>query len=234
MAIDASVGALVLLGALLHATWNAMVKADEDRLVALAAVFLTSGLAGLAAIPFVAAPAPEAWPWLAASVTIHVVYVAGLVGAYRHGDLSRVYPLARGCGPLLVAAVAGRLVDEHLSVPQVAGLLLASVGIVGLAFERGALGVGRSATLWALLTGLTIAAYTVADGIGGRLSGDPLGYTAWLFALHIPWIPLYALATRPEAVRRYATRSWARGIGGGLVSLASYGIAIWAMSVAPL
>ncbi|MGE0718334.1 MAG: EamA family transporter, partial [Alphaproteobacteria bacterium] len=74
----------------------------------------------------------------------------------------------------------------------------------------------------------------VADGIGGRLSGDPLGYTAWLFALHIPWVPLYALATRPEAVRRYATRSWARGIGGGLVSLASYGIAIWAMSVAPL
>ncbi|MCC7272681.1 MAG: EamA family transporter [Alphaproteobacteria bacterium] len=232
--MDAPVAALVLLGALLHATWNAMVKADGDRLLALAAVFLTSGVAGLLALPFVPAPAPDAWPWLAASVAIHVVYVVGLVGAYRHGDLSRVYPLARGCGPLLVALVAGRLVGEHLSNLQAAGLVLASLGIVGLALEPGALGVGRRATGWALLTGLTIAGYTVTDGIGGRLSGDPIGYTAWLFALHIPWIPLYALATRPAAVRAYARRNWARGTAGGLVSLASYGIAIWAMTAAPM
>ncbi|BBK41373.1 membrane protein [Allostella vacuolata] len=212
-----------------------MVKAGDDRLVALAAVFFTSGLAGLAALPFVQAPSPAAWPWLAASVVIHVLYVMGLVGAYRHGDLSRVYPLARGCGPLLVALVAGRLVGEHLSAWQVAGLVLASTGIVGLAMEPGAFGVGRRGTLWALFTGATIAGYTVADGMGGRLSGDAIGYTAWLFAFQIPVIPAYVLLTRPAAVRAYcAGGQWKRGTGGGMVALASYGIAIWAMSAAPM
>ncbi len=235
MAIDAAVGALVLVGALLHAIWNAMVKADEDRLVALAAVFLTSGLVGLAALPFVPVPAVAAWPWLAASVAIHVLYVAGLVGAYRHGDLSRVYPLARGCGPLLVALVAGRLVGEYLTAWQVAGLTLVSMGIVGLALEPGALGVGRRGTLWALFTGGTIAAYTVTDGMGGRVSGDPIGYIAWLFAFQVPFVPLYVYLRRSAAVRAYCrSGQWKRGAGGGMVALASYGIAIWAMSAAPM
>ncbi|BBK31043.1 EamA-like transporter family protein [Stella humosa] len=212
-----------------------MVKAGDDRLVALAAVFFASGVAGLAALPFVPVPAAAAWPWLAASVAIHVLYVAGLVGAYTHGDLSRVYPLARGCGPLLVALVAGRLVGEHLTLFQVAGLLLASAGIIGLAMEPGAFGVGRRGTLWALFTGATIAGYTVADGMGGRASGDAIGYTAWLFACQIPFVPLYAWLRRPAAVRAYLTGGqWKRGTGGGMVALASYGIAIWAMSVAPM
>ncbi|WP_374443923.1 EamA family transporter [Stella sp.] len=235
MTLDLAVGALVLVGAFLHAGWNAMVKAGDDRLIALAAVFLSSGIAGLLAVPFVPVPAAAAWPWLALSIVIHIFYVAGLVGAYSHGDLSRVYPIARGCGPLLVALVAGRLVGEHLTLVQAAGLVLVSVGIVGLALEPGSFGVGRRGTLWALFTGATIAGYTVSDGMGARLSGDALGYTAWLFAAQIPVIPVYAWLSRPEAVRAYlASGAWKRGAGGGMVALASYGIAIWAMSVAPM
>lgn len=235
MAVDFAVGALVLVGALLHASWNAMVKAGDDRLIALAAVFLSSGLAGLVALPFVPVPAAAAWPWLGLSIVIHIFYVAGLVGAYTHGELGRVYPIARGCGPLLVALVAGRLVGEHLSPVQAAGLLLVSAGILGLALEPGSFGVGRRGTLWALFTGATIAGYTVSDGMGARLSGDALGYIAWLFAAQIPVIPVYAWITRRAAVRAYlASGAWKRGAGGGMVALGSYGIAIWAMSVAPM
>ncbi|MGE0724130.1 MAG: EamA family transporter [Alphaproteobacteria bacterium] len=234
MSIDPSVAALVLVAAVLHATWNAMVKAEEDRLSALAAVLLTGGFVSLCCLPFVSVPKAAAWPWLITSVVVHVVYVAGLVGAYRHGDLSRVYPLARGSGPLLVALLAGHVVGEHLTLLQSAGLALACGGILGLALERGAFSIGRRATLYALLTGVSIAAYTIADGLGGRASGDPLGYTVWLFALEAPWISLYAILRHPNAAHAYARRQWKRGIGGGLVALTSYGIAIWAMSVAPM
>ena len=133
MAVDLAVGALVLVGALLHAGWNAMVKAGDDRLIALSAVFLSSGLAGLAALPFVPIPAAAAWPWLGLSIVIHIFYVAGLVGAYTHGELGRVYPIARGCGPLLVALVAGRLVGEHLSPVRLIGAVLIIAGVTLLA-----------------------------------------------------------------------------------------------------
>lgn len=134
-----------------------------------------------------------------------------------------------------MALVAGRLVGEHLTAWQVSGLVLVSIGIVGLALEPGALGVGRRGTLWALFTGATIAAYTVSDGMGGRVSGDALGYTAWLFAFQIPFVPVYVYLRRPAAVRAYCRRGqWKRGTGGGMVALASYGIAIWAMSAAPM
>ena len=234
MSIEPSVAALVLVAAVLHATWNAMVKAEEDRLSALAAVLLTGGVVSLFFLPFVQVPKAAAWPWLITSVLVHVVYVAGLVGAYKHGDLSRVYPLARGSGPLLVALFAGHLVGEHLTLLQSVGLALACGGILGLALERGAFGIGRRATLYGLLTGASIAAYTIADGLGGRASGDPLGYTVWLFALEAPWITLYAVLRHPHAARTYARRQWKRGVGGGLVALTRSGLAIWAMTVAPM
>src|SRR5882672_282733 len=137
MKLDPLVVGLVLLAALMHASWNAVVKSDSDRLLSMALVMLTGTLMGLLAAPLVPIPAASAWPYLLASMAIHTLYYFGLLGAYRHGDLSHVYPIARGLGPLLVALLAGRFVNEPLSPSEAAGVGLVSLGIGSLAFARG-------------------------------------------------------------------------------------------------
>lgn len=230
--IDATIAGLILVSALIHATWNAIVKSDTDRLMSFGLVMLVGAFMGLAALPFVDVPRAEAWPWLLGSVTIHVFYYVFLLRAYAHGDLSHVYPIARGLAPLLVAILAGRIAGEHLVARESIGLVLVSGGIVGLAFARGLPRQGEwRALIYAVLTGITIAGYSVVDGIGARLSGDPIGYIAWLNLLEGPWVFIVAAMRRRGATLVYLCHFWWRGATGGVIATIGYGIAIWALSL---
>jgi drug/metabolite transporter (DMT)-like permease len=232
MKLDLAVAGVVLLSALLHACWNAVVKSDSDRLVSMGLVMVSGSLIGLAAIPFLPLPDPAAWKWLLISIAIHNFYYFFLLNAYAHGDLSHVYPIARGSGPLLVAIFSGALVGEHLSGFEFAGVLLVSVGIASLALAKGLpRGEEWRPTLYALATGVTIASYTLADGLGVRASGDALSYIAWLNVLEGPWVFLFALWLRGPAIVGHLRKYWWRGAGGGVVATVGYGLAIWALSV---
>lgn len=175
--------ALVLGAALMHATWNAIVKVVEDRFVSLTLVNLTHSLMGLACLPFVGLPDPESWPYLAASLVIHQAYYASLVMQYRFGDLGQVYPLARGTSPLIVAAVAWIWAGEALTTGALLAVLLITGGILSLALIGWGGGQHRKAVSWALFTAICISSYTLADGFGGRESGDVPAYITWLFGL---------------------------------------------------
>lgn len=223
---------LVLLAALLHATWNAFVKGGRDPLLVLASMNAVGLIAGAVFIPFVAAPHPASWFYLCLSVVLHVGYYAFLLLAYRVGDLSHIYPLARGSAPLLIAMGAFMFAGELLSPLALAGVVLASAGIVSLAFEHGPPWRGDARPLlYALATGLFIASYSVTDGLGVRLSESPLGYIAWLFFLD-GWPPLlFALWRRYGRIRRYLRAEWRTCIGSGVASMLAYGLVIYAMSL---
>ncbi len=235
LSIGVPVAALVLLSALIHASWNAIIKSDADRLLSFGVVMLVGAVMGLAAVPFTQMPAPEAWPWLVGSVVIHNFYYFFLLRAYTHGDLSHVYPIARGIAPLLVAGIAGRFVGEQLVLREILGVLLVSTGVIGLAFSRGLprAGEGR-ALVYAVLTGISIAGYTVVDGMGARNAGSALGYIAWLNVLEGPWIFMLAVFRRRGATLPYLRQYWWRGTVGGVIATIGYGIAIWALSVSPM
>ncbi len=230
--LDPTVAGLVLLAALMHASWNAVVKSDTDRLASFGLVMLAGCGFGLAMLPFVQTPGRDAWPYLLGSVAIHNFYYFFLLRAYAHGDLSLVYPIARGLGPTLVAIVSGAVIGEYLNLRESAGVVCVSLGIAGLAFARGLPDTGeRRAMAMAVCTGFTIAGYTVVDGLGARAAGDPLGYIAWLNILEGPWLFLFAAWKRGPALFDYIERFWWRGTAGGVVAAIGYGIAIWASSL---
>ncbi len=226
---------LVLATALMHASWNAIVKVVSDRLVSLALVNFTHTLMALAALPFVGLPNSESWPYLIASVVIHQAYYAGLVMQYRFGDLGQVYPLARGASPLLVAAAAWIWAGEALGPGALMAILLITGGIMYLALSGRGQGGNRLAVAWALFTALTIAGYSVADGLGGRAAGDTLAYIVWLFLLDGLPLPLVLPLLRgPVELAASLRRYWLPGLFGGVLSSTAYGVVIWVMSLAPL
>jgi len=183
------------------------------------------------------AMAPAAWPFVILSAIVHWVYFGVLLGAYRYGDLSQVYPIARGSAPALVAVEAWIFAGEALTALEMAGVLVVSAGIVSLAWRpRG--GAGRThepkAIALALLTALTIAIYLLVDGMGGRRAGSPLTYVCWLFVLQGVPLVAFALWRRRGRIAESFRPHLLRGGLGGLIAGISYSIAIWAMSVAPL
>jgi drug/metabolite transporter (DMT)-like permease len=226
---------LVLLAALLHAVWNALIKASDDPWLTTLVVFVSGSVACSLGLPFVEPPARESWSYLAAGALLHNIYVTFLVLSYRFGDLSHVYPIARGTGPLLVAALSARVVGEPLSQMEMAGTALISVGILSLAVDR-SLGTasGRRAAFFALGTGVWIAGYTLVDAMGIRRAGDPgpLSYVLWLQALEaVPFVVVTVVLRRrdlPAFVRRPAAR---RGIAGGLMATLGYSMVLWAYSL---
>ena len=229
MALQPHLIGLVLLAAAAHAVWNALVKVSGERLLTFATVAGTGMMLGLLVAPFVAAPAPESWPFILMSTVIHCGYFVTLLLAYR-GDYSVVYPIARGSAPVMVAGLATLFAGETLSAVGMEGIGLASFGIVAASLWGGR----RQETsamplLWAGLTGLTIAAYTVADGLGVRRSGSALGYVLWLsVALALPIVGATLVARRGR-VLDHLRLNWRPGVGGGLLATLAYGLAIYAM-----
>jgi len=227
------VTALVLGAALLHASWNAIIKSSRD--VTLDTALVAAG-ASILSLPLIAAmpmPAGASWPFLAASVAIHVGYFATLARAYRAGDLGHAYPLMRGTAPMLVALFGAALLDEHPGATMWLGIVLISAGILSI----GLLQEGqprRDATMWALANAVIIATYTLVDGAGVRLSGSAAGYAAWMFLLQGPIFIAIVVVRRGRAAAQYAGGNWRRGFAGGVFLIASYGIVLWAMTRAPV
>ncbi len=235
MALQPELVFLVLLAALAHAGWNTVVKSSGARNRTFAVMLLAGGAVGLVGAVLLPLPAPAAWTYLLASAVVHYGYYGFLLLAYRHGDLSHVYPLARGSAPLAVAAGAWMMAGEALSPAAVAGLALASAGLMSLAFENGfPRGHAGKPVFYALGTGLLISAYTVIDGLGVRASQAPLSYIVWLNLLEALPIVAWLVGRRPEGFIRRAGPWWRHGLVGGLLATAAYGFVIYAMSAGGL
>jgi len=224
------IAAAVLGAALLHAAWNTLVKSSEDKELDTYAVAAGSGVLALIVIPILPAPAAASWPWLAGSAAVHILYFVFLAGAYRYGELSYVYPIMRGGGPMIVAASGAAVFAEALDGGQWLGVLLVCGGIV--AFASGA--HDRRATLFALANAAVIGAYTLIDAQGVRASAAPVSYTLWFFAANALVIIAMGRLKRGSAVPRYLGRHWRRALLGGACSVGSYAIALWAMTRAPV
>ena len=224
----------VLGAALCHASWNAMVKSGGDPLLNMALVTLGGSLLGavIAVAAAVAPPVRAAWPYIAASTVIHIGYYVTVAAAYKAGDLSHGYPIMRGTAPLLTALGTWMLLGESLSPGAMVGVLMICGGVLSLGLAGS--GATPSATRWALLNAFIIALYTLADGAGVRASGDAWAYVVWLFVLHGLPFSLGVLALKRGVLLRHAAKNGYRGMAGALLSGASYGIALWAMTRAPV
>ena len=225
---------IVLFAAFLHASWNAVVKSSPDKYLDI--VFVTSSAALLCAatLPFLAQPDARSWLYIAGSAAIHVLYFLLIGAAYRSGDMSHAYPLMRGTPPLLVALASGPLIGERLSTGEWGGILLICGGILGLLLVNpGGTTLART-TVLALLNALTVAAYTLVDGTGVRLSGHPASYTMWMFALTAPPILMWALLSRWKDARRHVRARWHFALAGGACTLAAYTLVLWAMTRSPI
>jgi len=226
---------LVLFAAALHAGWNAIVKSSPDK--SSDVVLAAAGAAAIAATthPFIPLPTISSWPYLTASVAIHLAYFS-LVGlAYRHGDLSYAYPLMRGSAPLITTGAALLLVGETLRGGGYVGVLLLSAGVLALSFDGFRNGnVHMRATGYAIANAFVVALYTLVDGVGVRLSGNALSYAQWLFFLNAIPLVVLALSTRRAPLLSAARARWKILLLGGLCTIGSYGLVLWAMTRAPL
>ncbi len=225
--------ALVLFGALLHATWNALVKAGSEKSLDAAMVALGAATVAVPFLPFMPLPHPDAWPFILVSALFQFVYFQLVAASYRAGDIGLVYPLMRGVAPLLVAATSGALIGENLSSGALAGVLTISTGVLTLAFE--ARKGGKHAILLALANAVVIASYTYVDGIGARIALNPIFYTLWMALLPPVLLFAWAFITRGvKPVLRHVRNQWWRGLIGGGGSIGAYGLALWAMTKAPV
>lgn len=229
-----AVSMAVLLAALLHASWNAMIKGGGDVLHDTAAIVVGAMLIGLPFLFVVPVPSAAAWPFIIASVTVHLAYYWLMVSAYRLGDLSLVYPLMRGVAPL-ITAVAGIAVLGEMPAPVAwLGMLLVSAGVFALGYRSLGHAPSRAAVVFALANAVVIALYTLIDGYGARVSGNVWSYIVWLFVLDGIPFSLWMLATRrPTFIAHLRNRSRRALVGGGL-SAAAYAISVWAMTKAPV
>ena len=225
----------VLVAALLHATWNALVKVSADRLVLLAVMKVGTTLFALASVPFIEVPPAAAWPYIAASTLIHTGYFLFLVTSYRYGDLSHVYPISRGAAPLMVALLATVFLGEVLSAQATLAVLLVAMGIMSLMLTQGSDGLKHPKAIGAALaTACFIAGYTIVDGTGARLSASANSYILWLNAVNGIPIILIALLFRHGQIQAQIGKVWKAGALSGIVSLLAYWIVLWAATQAPL
>ena len=223
---------VVLAAAVLHATWNALAHGMKDQVVGFALLNLasTTGAAGL--VLLTPLPAASAWPFIIGSAIVHVFYQVMLLRSYGLGDFAQMYPIARGTSPLLVALWSTVVLLQPITGLELVGVLVISLGLIGLAFSNG---IPRrdqtSALVAALSTGVLIAVYTVIDGLGVRHSGTVMGYIAWIFLLQGPIPVVIAVRRRSRSVFAHLPpRVWVQGLGGGVMSLIAYGLVIWAQA----
>lgn len=233
MTITWPVMSLVLVGALLHAGWNALVKSSTDKTLDTALIHVLCSFLALPVCWYVGLPPPEAWPFIAASLTIHVGYYFALSGAYRYGELGLTYPLMRGTAPMLVAVASMLVLGEDLSGMGSLGVVLISGGVLLLGASAGLMR-HRKAVLYALSNAILIALYTVVDAKGARISGNVVQYVAMLFVLDGWPFAVLVFLHRKGRIWAYVQGRWPLALGGAVASVGSYAIALWAMTVAPM
>ena len=227
--------AIVLFGAMLHAGWNALVRASSHKFQDTVLIVLGAAVWTAFFLPLLPVPAVESWPYLAASVLIHVVYFSLVAFSYRSGELSFVYPLMRGTAPALTAVAGILLINEWPSPGGWAGVFLISCGVLSLAGDSWGSGTFRAVPAMSALTNAgIIVVYTLVDGQGARLSGHAFSYTGWTFLLTAPLLLTIAVAGHGREVLQRIRLGWRRGLLGGACTLVSYGLALWAMTRAPI
>ena len=233
--IETHVLLIVLFAAALHATWNALVKRASDKLISMTAVVLGHAPFALLALPFVPLPDAASFPYIVGGAALHVGYQLFLFWAYRQGDLTQVYPIARGTAPLIVAACSVMLFHESLSTLQLVAITTIGCGIMSLVLVRGSQGMHnpRGAAL-ALITGCFVAGYSMADGYGARAAGTAVGFYAWLTILNAIAFAVIVAIMSPGALRT-TIRSHKKimAIGGG-ASFVAYALVVWAFTQAPI
>jgi drug/metabolite transporter (DMT)-like permease len=226
----------VLFAAACHAGWNALIKGGLDPLSSATLIVAGATVFSLAAVFFVPLPAAASWPYLVASSVIHLFYFAGLAEAYRTGDLGQVYPIARGAAPLMTAVAGTFIVGEHLGILAWCGIVALAFGVLLLSLRGGRdlAKLDRRAVGFALFTAVTICVYTVVDGVGARLAGNPVSYVLWGFIGICVCLAPYALWRNGHRLLADLTHFWQRGLAGGALQVVSYGVALWAMTLAPI
>lgn len=225
----------VIGAAVLHAGWNALVKGGADKTMSMGAVVLGHMPLALIALPFVPMPAIESMPYLAAGILLHVGYQLFLLKSYEIGDLTQVYPIARGAAPLIVALFSVAVLGIQLSSIQMLAILIIGCGIISLALVRKADGLrnGNAAVL-ALITGLFIAAYSLVDGLGARIAGTSLGFYSWLAIGNGLIMAAYLAVKSPMTIGVIATKGRGVFLFGGGASFVAYAIVTWAFTQAPI
>lgn len=234
--MDSFVFAAVLFGAACHAGWNALIKLRIDPLASTALVTIAGGVIAIGLLPLTGLPAREAWLWVALSIVTHLFYFIGLIESYRAGDLGQVYPIARGSAPLMTAIASAALIGERLAPGAWIGIAVLAAGVLFLSARGGRdlARIDRRSVGFALFTAGTICIYSLLDGIGGRASGNPHAYTLMLFIGDGIVMSLYAWMRGGSGVFVQMLPHWRLGLAGGGLQMASYGIAIWAMTLAPI
>ncbi len=224
----------VLLAALLHAGWNAIVRTGASKMASMLMVSMGDGLIGMAVVLTRPLPGVEIWPWLVASGLIRTGYQLFLTYAYEQGDLSRVYPIARGAAPMMVLLVGAFVLSDEISVSQLAGILTLGAGILLMAHGVFSNGESRRLVPFALGSALATAAYSLVDGVGARLSGDPIAFVGWALLLTAVFFTPVAVMSRGPKIFVASKRSWAMGGVAAGASYLAYSIVVWAMTQAPI
>ena len=224
--------ALVLVAALLHATWNTLIKFSGERLLVIACMDSVALLFVVFAVGFVSLPPLEIWPWIIASALFELLYRYLLIQAYRVGDLGLVYPLMRGLSPLVVLVLTLVFAGEVLNTQQILGILLIPFGMVCLLWQGG----GGDRLPWSMLPvvvliGLCIGCYTFLDGQALRRWSHPLDYLVWLTLVSAWPFPLLALLRKRAAFNLFWRNQWRLGLSVGLCVLLSYALVLWAMQL---
>ena len=225
------VTALLLLAAMIHASWNAFIKGARDP-VAMATLIYGTEAAMMVPALFLVGPLPQSlWALMAVHVVLHIVYKIVLIRMYQHGDLSQVYPVARGVAPLLVTALAIPAADEIPSLPSLSGIGLICAGLLIFALERGRIGQARAKPLlFAATAGVVLSAYTVVDGLGVRTEGAAFSYVAWLFVLDGATMIVIARVWRGPYIYTALRDRWKTGVALGVISTFNFCIVLWALS----
>jgi phosphonate utilization associated putative membrane protein len=228
-----SVFFLVLFGALLHASWNALVKSSADKTLDTALIHVLCSVLVMPVCWYVGLPSPESWPYIMGSLVVHVGYYFALAGAYKHGDLGLTYPLMRGTAPMFVAIASFALMGEALSTWARVGVACICGGVLLLGFTK-AWWSHRKAIVFALCNAILIAMYTMIDAKGARISGHVVQYICMLFVLDGWPFAVLVFVQRKGQVWPYVRTRWPVAIGGAVASIGAYAIALWAMTVAPV
>ena len=223
---------IVLVAAVLHASWNAIVKAGKNTVLTMVLVTASAALWAVVLLPVLPSPSPESWPYIALSAALQIVYFALVARIYRIADMSQTYPIMRGAAPLIVALAGTLFLDETLSSPAWLGVCIICSGILIMLWSGGQ--KSREGLILALLNALVISGYTLIDGIGVRLSAAPASYTLWIFLITGAAIASWATLTQWSQTRHYLRLNWHLGAIGGLGTLVSCGLALYAMTQAPV
>jgi len=233
--MDSTIFIAVMAAAMLHAVWNAVVKGGRDKHLGMTAVVLGHTPLAILALPFVPVPAIESWPYLAGGIALHLGYQLFLLSSYRIGDLTQVYPIARGTAPMLVAGVSVVFLGVELSSGELTAVLMIGAGIMSLSLVRQKDGLrnGRAAAM-AFATGCFIAGYSLVDGLGARQAGTAIGFYAWLTIVNALLFALIMAVIRPGLLRRLPSEAAPAMIFGGSASFIAYALVIWSFTHAPI